>query len=289
MEIAVSHVTKGADAEPVLLGHLVDKADHPGQLAAGHGGVFEDGRRRHPGQRAEGRTTRTGQRIGLGLGGRLANLPTPVGPGDLFHASGFFSHLGRMTVGFHEQQGLAIGEPDLGVVFDAPEGGPVEELEGAGDDLGGDDVGDRLGGRIHRIEGGHQGLLGRGLRDEPEQHPGDHAEGSLAADEEVFQGIPGDVLHALVAREEDLAVGQDDFQAHHVIAGDAVLEPTQTARILGHVAADGADLHRTRIGRIEQAGRRRRLGDLQRGGPGFGQQGQVGPIDLQDAVHVHRA
>ena len=74
MEITVPHVTKGANAEPVLLGHLIDEADHPSQLAAGHGGVFQNGGRRHPGQRAEGRSTRAGQCIGLGFRSRLANF-----------------------------------------------------------------------------------------------------------------------------------------------------------------------------------------------------------------------
>ena len=194
-----------------------------------------------------------------------------------------------MTVGFHEQQGLAIGEPDLGVVFDAAEGGPVEELQGAGNDLGRDDVGNRLGRGVHGIERGHQGLLGSRRRNEPQEHPCDHAQGSLAADEQVLQGIPGDVFHALVACENDFSVGQHDFQAHDVVAGDAVFEPAQASGILSHIAADGADLHRARIGRVEQAGRRRGFSDLQCGRAGLGQQSQVGAVDLQDAVHVHRA
>ena len=54
MQVAIAHVPEGADAKPVLLGHLIHKADHPGQFAARHGGILQNGRRRHPGQCTEG-------------------------------------------------------------------------------------------------------------------------------------------------------------------------------------------------------------------------------------------
>ena len=164
-----------------------------------------------------------------------------------------------MAVGLHEQQRLAIErQADLGEVLDAVDGGAVEELQRAGDDLGRDDVGDGLRGLVHLREGGDQGLLGGGLGDELQQDLGDDAQRAFRADEQVAQRVAGHVLHALVAGPEHFAVGQHDLQAHDVVARDAVFEPAQAAGVLGDVAADGGDLHRAGVGRIEQARRRRR-------------------------------
>ena len=101
--------------------------------------------------------------------------------------------------------------------------------------------------------------------------------------------VAGHVLHALVAGPEHLAVGQHDLQAHDVIARDAVFEPAQAAGVLGHVAADGGDLHRAGIGRIEQPRGARGIGDRLRRGARLDQQGQVGAVQLQDLVHLRQA
>ena len=79
-----------------------------------------------------------------------------------------------MPVGLHQQQRLAVGQPDLGVVFHAAEGGAVEKFQSAGNDLGGDDVGHRLSRGIHRVEGGYQGLFGRRLRNQSQEDPGNY-------------------------------------------------------------------------------------------------------------------
>ena len=58
---------------------------------------------------------------------------------------------GRVAIGLHEQEGLTIGgEPDFGKVLDAAEGHLVEELQGAGNDLRGDDRGSRRADRCCR-------------------------------------------------------------------------------------------------------------------------------------------
>ena len=195
-----------------------------------------------------------------------------------------------MAVGFHQQQRLAIQrQADLGEVLDAMDRGAVEELQRAGDDLRGDDVGDRLRGLVHLGEGGDHGLLGGGLGDELQQDLGDDAERAFRADEQVAQRIAGDVLHALVAGPEHLAVGQHDFQAHDVIAGDAVFEAAQAAGVLGHVAADGGDLHRAGVGRIEQARGAGGVGDGLRGGARLDQQGEIGAVQFEDLVHLDQA
>ena len=195
-----------------------------------------------------------------------------------------------MAVGLHQQQRLAIQrQADFGVVLDATDGRAVQKLQRAGDDLRGDDVGHRLRGLVHLREGGHHGALGRRLGDQLEQNLGDHAQRAFRADEQVLERIAGDVLDALVAGPEHFAVRQHHLQAHDVVAGDAVFEAAQAAGVFRHVAADGGDLHRARVGRIEQARRRRGIGDCLRGDAGLGQQGEVGAVQFQDAVHLHQA
>ena len=72
-------------------------------------------------------------------------LPAAFFAADLFHARGFVGHGGGMAVGFHQQQRLAIQrQADFGVVLDAMNGGAVQELQRAGNDLRGDDGRDGL-------------------------------------------------------------------------------------------------------------------------------------------------
>ena len=287
VEVAIAHVSEGADAELVALGDVFDEADHGGEFGTGNGGVFEDGGGGHAGEGGEGAAAGRGEAIGFGVIAGDADFAAAIAFGDFDHPSGFFFDLGGVTVGFHEEEGFAIGgETDLGVVFDAADGGAVEELEGAGDDAGGDDVADGLGGGVHGGVGGDHGFLGGGFGDEAEEDFGEDAEGAFGADEEILEGIAGDVLHAFVAADEDFAVGKDGGETHDIIAGDPVLEAAKTAGVFGDIAADGADFHRTGIGRIEEAGGGGGIGDGEGGGAGFGTEGEVGGIDFEDAIHA---
>src|SRR6185436_16209459 len=128
------------------------------------------------------------------------------------------------------------------------DGGAIEEFEGAGDDLRGDDGGDGFGGAIHLGEGGNHGFLRLGFGNEAKEHFGDDAEGAFGADEQVLEGIAGDVFHAFVAEPHDFALGQDNFHAHDIIAGDAVFESAEAAGIFGDIAANGGDFHGAGVG-----------------------------------------
>src|SRR5436853_1042572 len=101
------------------------------------------------------------------------------------------------------------------------DGGAVQKLQGAGDDLRGDDGGDGFGGVVHLREGRDHGFFGGGFGNEAQENFGDDAEGAFGADEEVAQRIAGDVFDAFVAGPEDFAVGEDDFEARDVLGGDA--------------------------------------------------------------------
>jgi hypothetical protein len=68
------------------------------------------------------------------------------------------------------------------------------------------------------------------------------------------------------AKPQDLAAHQDQFAAEHIVGGDAVFQAVNAARILRHIAADGAGDLRGRIGRVVEAGmidrlRDRKIGD----------------------------
>ena len=78
------------------------------------------------------------------------------------------------------------------------------------------------------------------------------------------------------------AVGEHDLQAEHGVAGDAVLHAAQAARVLGQVAADGADLEAGRVGRIEEAVLGRRPAEVGVDDARLDDGGQVAGVDLED-------
>ncbi len=82
--------------------------------------------------------------------------------GDLLHPVGFLLDRGRMTVGLHQQnRGSVAWQADGRIVLDAVDGHSVEKLQRTGNDPGGDDGRDGLGGILHAIEDRQQ-RLGRG-------------------------------------------------------------------------------------------------------------------------------
>ncbi len=124
------------------------------------------------------------------------------------------------------------------------------------------DVDDRLCGGLHRVERGDDGaghLLGR---QQPQGHLGDHPERALAADEQLGQRQPRDILEPRTAEPHRGAVGQNHLQAKHVVGGDAVLHAAQPAGVGRDVAADAADLERRRVRRIPEPVLGDRLLDL---------------------------
>ena len=138
---------------------------------------------------------------------------------------------------------------------------------------------------VHRQQRAARGRA----RHELEQHFGDDAQRAFAADEEVLHRIAGHVLHAFVAEPGDLAIGQHDRQAHDVVARDAVLQAAQAAGVLRHIAADGADLHRARIGRIKQAVLRRGIVDLLGDDAALRVHREIARVDFEDAIQLHEA
>ena len=93
----------------------------------------------------------------------------------------------------------------------------------------------------------------------------------------------------LAAEAQGFAVHQHQLEAEQIIGGDAVFQAVDAARILGHVAADGAgDLARW-IGRVIETVIRHRRCDGQIGDPGLGGHAAVFQIDVEDAVELGEA
>mgnify|MGYP001189001801 CR=1 FL=1 len=131
---------------------------------------------------------------------------------EFFDARGFVGRGGGMSIRFDEQKRFGVvRQTDVREGFDAGDGFPIEKLERAGNDLGGDDRGNGFGGGIHLRKGREQRLASGGLGQELEQHLGDDAERALAADEQVAQIVAGDVFHAFGAEPADRAVGENDL------------------------------------------------------------------------------
>ena len=61
VEVAVAGMAEGGDADPVFLAQALDLGEGFGEAAPGHGGVFEDGGRRHAGDGRKGGPPRGGE------------------------------------------------------------------------------------------------------------------------------------------------------------------------------------------------------------------------------------
>ena len=111
---------------------------------------------------------------------------------------------------------------------------------------------DGAGRRVDVGEDGDHRRARRLRRDESQDRAGDDAEGALAADEQLEQAQPGDVLDALAAERHERAVGEHDVETEHVVDGDAVLHAAESPGVGRHVAADRADLEGRRVGRVPE-------------------------------------
>ena len=92
-------------------------------------------------------------------------------------------------------------------------------------------------------------------------------------------------IERLAAELDDLAVGEHDGQAGDVVDREAVLEAVGAARVLGHVAADRADLLARGVGRVEEAVRRDGARHVEVRDPRLDHDPLRREIDLEDAVH----
>ena len=199
-------------------------------------------------------------------------------------------HLGRVPVHLYQQEGFHVqGQTDRHVLFHAPNGHAIEEFQGAGNNLVADDLGNGPSRVRHALEVSDHRLLRRRRGYQLQVDRGNDPQRPLGTYEEILQREAGHVFDALGTRVQDLAVGENDLKSHDVVAGDAVFQPPQSARIIGHIAADGGYLDRPRIGGIEQTGRRRRVSDALSDHSGLHHHGEVSLVHFNDAIHAHQA
>ena len=101
------------------------------------------------------------------------------------------------------------------------------------------------------------------LAHDPQRHLDRDPERPLRADDDPEQVGAVVGVDRLAAEHEQLAVGQDERRARDVVDGEPVLEAVRAAGVLGDVAADRADLLAGGVGRVEEAVRRDRAGDVE--------------------------
>ena len=186
---------------PVFLLEPFDLGEGLGQAAPGNGGVLEDRGRRDAGHGRQGGPPGGGEPCGLGGVRGLADLvrlDLLEDPPDPF---GLLGDDRGVAVDLDQEEGRHLaGEADRGVVLHAVDRRLVHDLEGRGDDPGGDDPGDRLAGGADVPEIGEEGALVLRRGDQTDRHLGDDPEGPFAADEQVAERIAGHVLDAFVRR-----------------------------------------------------------------------------------------
>ena len=236
---------------PCLVGDRGDRVEQVGQQRHGRADVLEQ-QRPATLQRRERRPPGLHEQLALvGVVGdehlRALRLAGRLHDGHLLAARG------ARCVGLGDQQraGLAV-QPHRLVVLDGVDRRPVHQLEHRGPHHRAHAPRRRRQPGATDREGGDERRPGGLGRHEPQDRAGDDAEGALAADEELEQRQPGDVLDPLAAERDEGAVGEHDVEAEHVVGRDAVLHAAQPAGVGRHVAADRADLERRRVGRVPE-------------------------------------
>ena len=138
----------------------------------------------------------------------------------------------------------------------------IHHLDRGGQDARRHDVRHRATGLVGRVERRQERRDLLGPAHDAERDPHGDAECALRADERAEQ-VRTRLVEALAAELDELAVGQHDREPAHVVDREAVLEAVRAAGVLGHVAADRADLLARRIRRVEVAVGRDGAGDVE--------------------------
>jgi len=170
-------------------------------------------------------------------------------------------------------------------IFHNAERPAVEHFAGGRSDGAGGDVNDGFRGIVHRIKYGKKGFDGFGLAGELYCDFGNQGKSAFGADEEASQVVTGRVS-LRVANTNDFAVGKNEFECGDVIGGDAVSERVGTARVFGHVAADGAGFLAGGIGREIEAVRFRSQCEVEIDDAWLDDGALIFRVDGKDAVHA---
>ena len=129
-------------------------------------------------------------------------------------------------------------------------------------------------------------LMPSGTRIEAQGGRGDDGERALAANQQVAQIVARVVLAQALEAIPDLALGGDGLQAQAQFAGRAVAQHLGASRVGGEVATDGATALGGEAEREEQSRCVGRTLHVRQQAARLNGHGQVGGIDVQDAVEA---
>ena len=213
------------------------------------------------------------------------DLAAAVLPAEVLDDAQVLRHLLGHAVELGDQDRAgALGVARMHGRLRSLDGQTIHHLDRGGQDAGCHDVGYCSSGLVGRVERRQERRDLLGAADDAEGDPHGDAQGALRADERAEQVRPR-LVEALASELHELAVRQDDRQAAHVVDREAVLQAVCAAGVLGHVAADRADLLAGRIRRVEVAVRRNRAGDLEVRDARLHNHAATVEIDLEDAAH----
>ena len=285
VEVPVARVEDVRDANPGLCRQRGDPGQHRAERRPRHHPVLDDVRRADPAHRGERRLApgpdarpfgRVVGRLDLGGPGRLAQRA---------HGRQLRLDLRGRAVQFHQQHCARPGRiVAVHGLLRGLDGQRVHHLDRRRQDPGRDDVGHRPAAFGRRGVRDQQQVHHLGHRHQLDHDLGDDAERALRAGERAEQVVAG--RHAgAVAEPGQLAGRRDDLQAGDVVHGEPVLQAVRPAGVLRHVAADRAHHLAGRVGRVEQAERRRGLAHRQVRHAGLHHRAPAHRVDLDNGTH----
>ena len=285
MQVAIAGMEHVANPQPRSYGQVANLPEHFRQPRSRHDAVLHVVVRRHTAHRGERRfaappDARALLVIRRDLDGRGTGTPARL-LDDLKQRS----DLCRRTVELDDQNRVGRREVRMHRGLRRLNRERVHHLDGRRDDARADDRRHRLAPRIDAVERREQRLHALRLAQDPHDDLRRDAERPFGTDEQAEQ-IRAGRIHQRAADIGDLAVGQDHFERQHVVHREAVLETVRAAGVLGHVAADRADLLARRIGRVVVAVRRDSLRDFEVRHAGLDRHATVGDIDLEHTVEA---
>ena len=146
----------------------------------------------------------------------------------------------------------------------------------------GDDAGHGVGGFLHVIEDGHDGLAGLRRGHELHHGLGNDAQRAFGLREHAGQIVAGHAFDRAGTGFDQFAGGVKEFDAHDIVLGHAIFQTAQTAGVFGNVARNGGHGLRTGIRGIEKIFGRHGVGQIGGDDAGLDNGVQVGRIDFKN-------
>ncbi len=188
VQVAVTRVKHVGAAQRVFPFHLADEEQDFPEAAARDGAVHAVVVGRDAAHRRKRRLAPGPELLPLGIGVRHAQARRPRILQNGFDAGDLLVHLLRRTVGLAQQQRRRLQVvARVHEILHRAHRGTVHHFQSRGNDARRDDVGDRVAGLFHIVEGGEHDARRLRLREELHRDLRHHAEHALTADEEREQ------------------------------------------------------------------------------------------------------